>query len=120
MAVLVLGFIQVEGPLAGEGGGCRVVGVNDGDGNVGGAGKGLAGEFGDPSQDGWQVMIAELDPAEFGEGSLRFKRYRGDDGSQRWRAPARVPSSAGVSAVAWRAPLGCCRAARPRPEPALC
>jgi hypothetical protein len=121
VAALVLGFVQVEGSPAGEGGGCCLVGVDDGDGHVGGAGKGLPGELGDPAQDGRQVMVAQLDLAEFGKGGLRFERYRGDDGLQRLRALARNAVTTASGAIALGAPCwGCCRAARPRPGPALC
>lgn len=69
--VFVLSFVQCQRKITGAGRGKGAVLPDQGDGDVGDAGQRLLRGRGNPAQDVVEAGLAELDPAELGEGRER-------------------------------------------------
>jgi hypothetical protein len=74
----VLGLVEPQGVLAGEGGGEGTLALDEGDGDFRGVGHGLLRELGDAQQDRVEVCVVEADLTELQEGGLRFDRGNAD------------------------------------------
>jgi hypothetical protein len=74
----VLGLVEPQGVLAGEGGGEGTLALDEGHGDFRGVGHGLLRELGDAQQDRVEVGVVETDLTELQEGGLRFDRGNAD------------------------------------------